>query len=326
VVDAPLAPAALEEAGRPARRALIGYGLVLAAVTLWSLNAPVAKVAIESGGLTSLRLSEVRAAGSAVLLLAILALVRPRSLRLGARDALFLAAFGILGLAFVHFLYFTALERLDIGTALVIEYVAPVLVALWARFYAKERLRKRFWLALALSLVGLSLVVELWSGLTLDGLGVAAAFAGALSYAAYTLMADSSLRGGRDVYSLLAWGFLFAALFWSVAQPWWSFPRGLVGADVSLLGRLDGVSLPLWLLLGSIVILGTIVPFVCFIGALHYISPTRTIVFAMVEPVLAGFVAWAWLGETLGGDQIAGGVLVLAAVTIAQSARSHPVG
>ena len=51
-----------------------------------------------------------------------------------------------------------------------------------------------------------------------------ASLGGAVAYALYILMADHSLRGGRDAFSLLAWGFVFAALFWTLVQPWWSFP------------------------------------------------------------------------------------------------------
>ena len=114
-----LEPAADEE--RTARRRpLLGYALVLAAVALWSVHGTVAKVVMESGGLSSLRLAEVRAAGAGVVLLAAVALLRPRTLRLSAREAAFLLVFGVAGLAFVHFFYFAAIARLDIGVALVI--------------------------------------------------------------------------------------------------------------------------------------------------------------------------------------------------------------
>lgn len=306
-------------------RPSVGYALVVGAVALWSLNAVVAKVVIESGGLSALRLAEVRSTGAGLLMLAALALFRPGSLPLAGREWAFIAVFGICGLAFVHFLYFAAIERLDIGTALVIEYIAPVLVAAYARFYEHEPLRRRLWFALALSLGGLTLVVELPSGVTLDGLGVAAALGGALAYSLYVLMADRSLKGGRSASSLLAWGFLFATLFWSVAQPWWSFPGEVVGRDASLLGRLADLSAPVWLLLAYVVVFGTIVPFVMILNALHHLSPTRVVVVAMVEPVLASVAAFAWLEERLSLQQILGGLLVLAAVALAQTARSRPI-
>ena len=303
------------------RRPLLGYALVLAAVGLWSIHGTVAKVVMESGGLSSLRLAEVRAAGAGLVLLGAVALLRPRSLRVSAREGAYLVVFGVAGLAFVHFFYFAAIARLDIGAALVIQYLAPVLVAVWARFFVREPMRHRIWLALAASFTGLCLVVEVWSGLALDTIGVAASLACAFSYALYLVMADHSLRGGRDVYSLLAWGFLFATLFWSAVQPWWNFPREVVLDDVSLLGRLAGVHGPVWLLLAYVVVLGTVVPFIFMVSALRHITPTRAAIVAMTEPVLASVVAFAWLGEELGPAQVAGGFLVLAAVALAQTAR-----
>ncbi len=320
MVDTPVQPRALarERAARP----LLGYAFVVTAVALWSVNASVAKVVVESGGLSTLRLAEVRAAGSALLLVAAVALVRPHALRLARRELAFLAVFGVAGLAFVHFSYFVAIVRLDIGVALVIQYLAPVLVALWARFFAREPVRRRLWLALAISLTGLSLVVELWSGVTLNAVGVAASLAGAVAYALYLLMADHSLRGGRDAYSLLAVGFAFATLFWSATQPWWTFPHEIVTTDASLLGRLADLHAPVWLLVAYIVVLGTVVPFTLMVNALHHISPTRAAVVAMVEPVLGALVAFAWLAEELAAGQVAGGILVLAGVGLAQTARA----
>ena len=316
--ETPLEPADRHTAGR---RSLVGYGLVLAAVALWSIHGTVAKVVMESGGLSSLRLAEVRAAGAGLVLLAAVALLRPRTLRLSAREGGYLIVFGIAGLAFVHFFYFAAIARLDIGVALVIQYLAPVLVAAWARFFVHEPMRRRIWLALATSFAGLCLVVEIWSGLALDTIGVAASLACAVSYALYLVMADHSLRSGRDVYSLLAWGFLFATLFWTVAQPWWGFPGDLVLDDAPLLGRLADVDVPLWLLLAYVVLLGTVVPFILMVSALRFITPTRAAIAAMAEPVLGSLVAFGWLGEELGAAQVLGGFLVLAGVALAQTAR-----
>ena len=165
----------------------------------------MAKIVVDSGGMSALRLAEVRGTGSAILLFAGVAIFAPRTLRVTRRELGYLAIFGICGLAFVHFFYFTAITHLDIGIALVIQYLAPVLVALWARFFVHEPVRRRLWYALALALAGLTLVAEVWSGGgTLDGVGVAAALAGAFAYALYILMAEHSVRGGRDVFSLLA--------------------------------------------------------------------------------------------------------------------------
>jgi drug/metabolite transporter (DMT)-like permease len=323
VADAPLSTAELEGSSSiHTRRRAAGYALVIAAIGFWSVNATVAKTLVDSAGIPPLRLAELRATGAALLLFSAVALLRPQTLRVSRKEIGFLALFGVAGLAFVHFLYFVAITHLDIGIALVIQYLAPVLVALWARFFVHEPVRRRLWIALALAVTGLALVVEIWSGSVLDGTGVAASLGAAFAYAFYVLMAERSVRRGRDVFSLLAWGFVFAALFWAAAQPWWSFDAGVLDDRVSLLGRLDGTTAPVSLLLAYVVIFGTIVPFILLIGALRYLPATRATVVAMAEPVLAGFVAYAWLEEKLGMLQIAGGILVLIAILLAQTARS----
>ena len=323
MVDAPLTSAELEDGPAvSARRSAVGYPLVLVAVSLWAVNGTVGKIIVDSGDVSALRLAELRSTGAGLVLFVAVALVRPATLSVSRREVGFLAVFGIGGLAFVHFLYFVAITHLDIGIALVIQYIAPVLVALWARFFVHEPVRRRLWLALALA--GLSLVVELWSGTALEGVGVAASLAAACAYALYILMAERSLQRGRDVFSLLAWGFIFATAFWTIAQPWWSFPWSRLTAHASLLGRLDHVAAPVWLLVGYVVMLGTVVPFVLMITALHHIPATRATVVAMAEPVLGGLVAYAWLEESLGPFQIAGGILVLAGIVLAQTARSTP--
>jgi drug/metabolite transporter (DMT)-like permease len=306
------------------RRPALGYVLVLLAVSFLAVNATVAKVMIESGGVSALRLSEVRVTGAAVLFFAGVALIRPARLRLGWRDAGFLAVFGVCGLALAQLFYFVAITHLDIGIALLIANLAPVLIALWARFVANEPVRNRLWVGLALSLTGLTLVVELWSGITLDGVGLAASLGTAVAYAVFILMADHRLRKTEDAYSLLAWGFVFAAAFWALVQPWWSFPFDVLTREASLLGRLEDFSLPLWVLAAYVIVPGAVVPFSFLVGALRHVRPTRVVIVAMSELVLAGIVAYAWLGEEIGRLQIAGGLLVLAGIVLAQTARPAP--
>jgi drug/metabolite transporter (DMT)-like permease len=304
---------------RPERRPVLGYAMVMSAATLWAVNGAVSKV-ILSSGLSSPRLAEVRSTGAFALLALSLALVRPGTLRLRRRELPLLVAFGAGGLALVQWFYFLAIHRLAIGIALLIEYLAPVLVALWARFVLHQPVRQRIWVALACAVAGLALVVEIWSGLSLDAAGVGAALAGAVSYALYLLLAERGV-GDRDPVSLVCFGFLFAAAAWAVVQPWWSFPAGVVGADVSLHGHLSSVHLPVWALIAWMVVLGTIIPFALLVAALRHIAATRAAIVAMLEPVVATVVAWAWLDEALTAVQITGGLVVLAAIFLAQSAR-----
>ena len=301
------------------RRPLLGYAMVWTAATLFAVNGTVSKVILESG-VSSLRLAQIRSTGALLVLGVVVAVVARRTFRVGRDELVSLAAYGIAGLALVQLLYFVSIRRLPIGIALLIQYLAPLLVALWARYVTHEPVRRRIWAALALALIGLTLVVELWTGVALDGWGVAAALAGAVAFAAYVLMAERAV-GRRDPVSLSLYGFLFATLFWALVQPPWSFPFAVVGDDVSLLGNLADWTLPAWALLAWMVVLGTIVPFWLVVGALRHITATRVGIVAMLEPVVATVVAFAWLDESLAAPQLAGGAVVLAGILLAQTAR-----
>jgi drug/metabolite transporter (DMT)-like permease len=302
------------------RHPRLGYAMALAAASLWAINGVISKVIIESGGVPAQRLTEVRTTGAFLLLFVALALARPASLRVRREELPMLLTFGVLGLAFVQWFYFEAISRLDIGVALLIQYVAPVLVALWARFVYHEPVRRRIWAALALSILGIALLVQLWEGLTLDGLGVAAALGSAITFAIYVLSAEQAVVR-RDPVSLVCYGFLLASIFWAVVQPLQSFPFGRVDESVSLLGRLEDLSLPVWLLMTWMVVLGTIIPFALLAASLRHIPASRAAITAMFEPVAATVFAYAWLGESLTAAQLVGALVVLGAIVLAQTAR-----
>ena len=316
LADSPYLPA---ESVPEERGPAVGYLMVMAAAALFAVNGTVSKVALSSG-LSSLRLTEARCAGAlagfAVLVLA----TRPGALRTSRREILFLGAYGVAGVALVQLFYFLAIERLEIGVSLLIQYLGPLLVALWARFVVKERVRQRLWAALALCLVGLSIMVDLWGGMSLNGWGVAFSLLSAVMFAASLLLAEHAV-GRRDPISLLCFGFFFATGFWTIVQPWWSFPWESLASSVSLLGNLAEASLPVWALVLWVIVLGTIVPFLLIVGSLRHLPATRVGIVAMLEPVLGAAVAFAWLDETLGALQLVGGAIVLAGISLAQTSR-----
>jgi drug/metabolite transporter (DMT)-like permease len=305
--------------GRADDKSRLGYAMVATAATLFAVNGSVSKVALSSG-LSSLELAQIRNTAAAILFFAFLVAVAPARLRVGRRELAFLVAFGIVGIALVQWLYFVAIDNLPVGVALLIEFTAPLFVALFARLVYKEHVRRRLWVSVALCLTGLALVVELWSGVAFSTVGVTAAFGGALALTAYLLMAERERRH-RDAASLSFYGFLFAALLWAVVQPLWNFPWDVLDDDVSLQGNLSEHSVPMWALVAFIVVVGTMVTFSLLTGSLKHISATRASIVATLEPVVATVIAWAWLGESFGPTQLLGGAIVIAGILVAQSAR-----
>jgi len=316
MVDAPLLPA---NEGRPDDRRGLGYLMVAVAATLFAVNGTVSKVVLGSG-LSSVELTQIRSTGAAVGLLVFLGLFARARLRVGRRELLFLVLFGVTGVAFVQWLYFVAIEHLPVGIALLIQFLAPLFVALFARFVYHERIRSRIWIALALCIVGLAVIVQVWSGLAFSTIGITAALAASFALTAYILMAERERRH-RDPVSLSFYGFLFAALFWAIVQPLWRFPWDVLGESVSLQGNLAEHSAPVWLLVAFVVVVGTMITFSLLTGALKHIPATRASIVATLEPVIATVVAWLWLGETFGTAQLIGGAVVLAGIFLAQTAR-----
>jgi drug/metabolite transporter (DMT)-like permease len=235
----------------------------------------------------------------------------------------FLAVFGVVGVALTQFLYYVAIGRMPVGIALVFEMTAPVFIALYVWLVRREKVRSRLWLALLLSLSGLVLVAEVWEdGGSLDPIGVGAALIAALCLATYYLMGE---RGtvNRDPVALTCWSFVAAALFWAAAAPWWQFDTSVLAEQVPI--SVGSVQLPLWVLVAWIVVLGAVVPFWLSISALRHLVPTAAGLVATIEPVFASIVAWLWLEQVLTGWQVAGGIVVLTGIVLAQTARATPV-
>ncbi len=316
MVEAPFVPA---EAARLDERPLLGYLMVAIAATLFAVNGSVSKVVLGSG-LSALQLAQIRSTGAAVGFLVFLVLFARNRFRVDRRELAFLVAFGIAGLALVQWLYFAALEHLPIGVALLIQFTAPLFVALFARYVYREHIRRRIWVALALCTAGLAVVVELWSGVSFSAIGMTAAFTAAFALTAYMLMAERERRH-RDPASLSFYGFAFAALFWAIVQPLWRFPWDVFDNRVSLQGRLSDHTAPVWMLVAFVIVIGTILTFSLLTGALRYIPATRASIAATLEPVVATVVAWIWLGQSFGVAQLIGGGIVLAGIVLAQTAR-----
>jgi len=299
-------------------RPAVGYGLTVLAAAFFSINGTVSTLALQAG-IEPTRLTALRCTGAAIGLLAVLAVTARGRLRLTLRDVPFLAVFGIVRVALTQYLYYVAIGRLPVGIALVFEMTAPVLIALYVRLVRKEPVRRRLWTALLLSLSGLVFVAQVWQGGgSLDPLGVAAALTAAACLATYYLMGERG-AAGRDPVALTCWSFVAAALFWAVAAPWWRFDAGVLTERVPV--ELGDVSVPLWVLVAWIVVLGAMVPFWLSLAALRHLSPTTAGLVATIEPVFASVIAWTWLGQVLTGWQVLGGVVVLGGIVLAQTAR-----
>jgi len=301
---------------------ILGYSLYLIAATLFAINGTVSKALLLTG-IDSSYLSQLRVTLAFLILFVFVALTRPRALKISRDEIWILLAYGVLGVAMTQYLYFVALETLPVGIALLIEFTAPIMVALWFRFGLRHQTPRIVWLGLAIALLGLAMVAEVWNGFTLDPLGVTAAFGAAAALAIYFLLGDAQVQRPepRDPVSMTMWGFGAATLFWVIVKPWWTFPWDALQGSGNPLGT-DGPAVPIWGLVTSMVVLGTVVPFWLIVMSLHHIRASQASVIGMTEPLLATFIAWVALGEVLAPVQIVGAIVVLIGVYLAERYRT----
>ncbi|MGV9566928.1 EamA family transporter [Streptomyces sp. NPDC003480] len=291
----------------------VGLGLALASALAFGGSGVAAKPLIEAG-LDPLHVVWLRVAGAALVVLPLA--VRRRAL-VRERPAL-LTGFGLLAVAGVQACYFAALSRIPVGVALLIEYLAPALVLGWVRLVQRRPVTRAAAIGVVLAVGGLACVVEVWSGLSFDPVGVLLALGAACCQVGYFVLADQGSEAGEespDPLGVIAYGLLVgAAVLTVVARPWtmdWSVLAGT--ADM------NGTRVPAVLLLVWIVLIATVLAYVTGVLSVRRLSPQVAGVVACLEAVIATVLAWVLLGEHLSAPQLAGGAVVLVGAFIAQS-------
>ena len=290
-------------------RTLLATIACVVAAACWAANAVIAAGAFELG-VSPARLAQARVLVALVPLAAYL-LVARRDLTRPPRAAIpGLIGFGACIVA-VNFAYYVAIDRVPVGVAVALQYTAPVLVLAGTAVIARRNPGAWIWLAGGLSLTGAVLVSGALAGAQrpLDGLGLVAGVAAALTFAGYLVTAEAAGRRGAHPVTTLFIGFCVAALIWTVVLPLWTWPLELL-ADPQVGWRVVAVGL-----------LGTLLPFGLVVAALRWISSAVAGIATTAEPVLAALLAWLFLGQLLSVPQLIGGALVIAGVLLAQVTR-----
>jgi drug/metabolite transporter (DMT)-like permease len=294
-----------------------GYLLLIIGVSLFAFNASVAKLVMQAA-LGAPELTAIRITGAFLVLLPI-AYFRARPyLKVTRKEIPKFIGFGVLGLTMTQFLYFAALERIEVGLAIIIEYLSPIIVALYLRFWRKQFISPRVWLSIVLALFGLSLITDIWSGFDVDILGFSFAFGAAIAVSIYFLGGEVLVRQrGSIALTTLAMG--VGAGFWLIFSPFWLWSWELFTDTINI--AQIGIELPIYSLLIWVVVMGAVAPFWLVFTAMKYIDAKKAAILGLLEPVIASLVAFILLGEMLTTIQLIGGVIVLIGVVLAETAR-----
>ena len=252
-------------------------------------------------------LSQSRASFSLLVLLVALLVVRgPRRLRLPMVDVRRMFLLGILGVAASNYLYYLAIQRTNVATAIILQYTAPVWVLLYTVARGAQRPTLQRIAAVGLAVAGIALVIGTFGagGFHLDTIGVTAALLAAFSFAFYNV-GGHSILARYDRWTVLLYTLLSASLFWIVVNPPWKIASAHYSGNQ-------------WLFLLGFSLVSVLGPFSFYFAGLQHLEPTRAIVVSCLEPVFSIVIAAFALGEVLRPLQTFGIVLVLVAIVVVQ--------
>lgn len=282
---------------------------------------PFAKALI-AAGFSPLQAVWVRLLGTVVVLAALcLALRRPGQLATTIRHKWPIVTYGLVAVAACQALYFVAASRLPVGIAILLEFTGPVLVVGWEKLVRRAHVARESAIGVGVAMVGLAVVVQIWSGVRLDAAGLAAGLGAAAGNATYFLVIDR-LAGSVDPLTLTTGGMTVGMVVLTPPAAPWGAPWHVLGRSVPL----GSHHLPGWTLVAFIVLISTVLAYLTGAAAVQRLSATVAAGLAYVEPASATAIAWLTLGEQLSATELAGGLIVLAGAYLAQRGIGQNTG
>ena len=287
-----------------------GYLYILIGTTLWGVSSVVAK-SLFIIGLPPAELVQIRLTLATFMLLLILILFDRKRIIISLKDLPYFLVLGFVGVAGVQFTYYYTISKIHVGPAVLIQYLAPIWIALYAFIFQKEPLTKGKMAALLLAVLGCYFTVGGYRMdlLRLNRIGIVSGLISSLFFSFYALYGEKGLKK-YDPWTLILYGFGFGAVFyWILISP--------------MKVITDGYPFKIWMAFLYIAIFSTLIPFGLYFKGIERIRATRASISATWEPVVAGLTAYFVLGELLHPLQVMGGIGVIAAVILLQLARER---
>lgn len=287
-----------------------GVGVALFSSAVFGLSGSFAKALLETGWSPGAAVT-ARLTGAA-LILAIPAVPALRGRWHQLKDNwLTILLFGLIGVAACQLFYFNAVERLSVGVALLLEYLAPVIIVLWLWAASRKRPRPLTIAGTLLSLGGLILVLDLTGAVKIDFVGVLWGIAAAVCLAIYFFITAKENDTLPPI--VLASGGLMvgAAVMWLAAATG-LLPMAFSTADT----KLGPWTTPWWVSLAGLIVMATVLAYVSGIVAARALGSKVASFVSLTEVLFAVIWAWLLLGELPGPIQLLGGVLIVGGVVL----------
>ncbi|MBB3040708.1 DMT family transporter [Nocardioides soli] len=285
-----------------------GLAFAVVSATTFGLSGPLARPLLESGWSPgAIVLIRISLAALVVLPFGLLAL-RGRW-GLVRRNASLILLYGTIAVAGAQFCYFSAVQHMQVGPALLIEYTAPAAVVAWMWLRHGQRPGRVTLVGAGIAAVGLVLVLDLVSGVGLSAAGVLwalAAMVGAATY--FVISADED--NGLPPMALAAGGLLVGGGVLGLAGLVGVLPMRRATAEVAY----AGTDVAWWVPLVLLGVVTAAVPYTTGIAAGRRLGSRLASFVALLEVVAAVVFAWLLLDELPRPVQLLGGVLILVGV------------
>ncbi|WP_312676088.1 DMT family transporter [Microbacterium sp.] len=291
------------------RRRTAGIVMAVASALAFSSSGPLVKPLLEAGW--SLSAALIVRMGLAGLILSpalIGALRRERSFL--RRHGLALLAFGLIPVAGCQLLFFSAMQRMPVAVALLIQYLAPVMLVGFVWLRTRRTPSRLVIIGSIVAIAGLVLVVDI-TGARFDLLGTLLALGAAICVCVYFVMSE---RTGDDLppLALAAGGLLVGALFMGVLAVSGVLPFAAPSVTVVFRGvEIPGILALLWV--GGV---ATTLGYALGVMAVPRVGSRLASFIGLSEVLFALGFAWLLLGETPAPIQFIGGALLLAGVVL----------
>lgn len=225
-------------------------------------------------------------------------------------------AMAFVGVAGTQLVYFASIQRIAVGTAILIEYMAPLLLVAvaWAR--SRKAPKAVVLIGSVVALGGLILVVSPGGGGSLDPLGVLFAVLAMIGCAIYYLVAAQP-SNGLPAVALAAFGLVIGAAILALAGLVRLVPFTMEFTSVDLFGNV----VPWWLPMVVIGVVSTAIAYASSITASEMLGSRLASFVGLLEVVAATFFAWLLLGENLTLAQLIGGGLILVGIGFVRSEK-----
>jgi len=218
---------------------------------------------------------------------------------------------GIIGGAGSNFAYYFTIEQTNVATAILLQYLAPLGVLLYAALSGEEKVSRATFGAGIISLAGCFLAIagKDFSIVSISRLGLLSGITSAFCWAFANIWLRRLIKD-YSVWTCLFYAFLFASVFWLFFNPPWAIAAAHYTAGA-------------WASYFGFAMISVLVPHSLYFAGVRYLSASRAIITATFEPVVAIVSAFLILGETLVPVQMLGAVLVIAAVIMLQMRREE---